>query len=158
MKLRATSLMKIVIFLIGFSILGLCSFWLPWQSRVLADMYPEFAHLRYPLLIGIYLTALPFYLAVYKILELLNYIDKNIAFSELSISALNVIKYCAFTISLLYIVGFIILDFNQAGNPGIALLGMMITFISIVIVIFAAFLQMLLKKALDAKRENEYTI
>ncbi|TXC86049.1 DUF2975 domain-containing protein [Metabacillus litoralis] len=158
MKLQTTTLMKIVIYTIGLSILCLCSFWLPWQSRVLAEMYPEFAHLQYPLLIGIYLTALPFFFALYKILELLRYIDQNIAFSDSSVVALKYIKYCAIAISLLYVIGFIILNYNQAGNPGILLLGIIITFTSLVIAVFAALLQMLLKNALNVKSENDLTI
>jgi len=153
-----TLLLKIALFIIGITILALCTYWLPWQANVLAGMYPEFAHLQYPLLIGIYMTAIPFFFALYQTLNILSHIDKNIAFSELSVKALNYIKYCAITISILYVVGIIILNTQNAGNPGILLLGLVIIFASIVITVFAAVLQELLKKAIDIKSDNDLTI
>ncbi|WP_226665220.1 DUF2975 domain-containing protein [Metabacillus litoralis] len=158
MKYKTTIFLKIAVFLIGMTILCLCVFWLPWQSRVLAEMYPEFIHLQYPLLFGIYMTAIPFFFALYQALNLLTNIDLNKAFSDLSVRALKYIKYSAFSISFLYIVGFFLLISQNAGNPGILLLGLIITFISIVIAIFAALLQKLLKHAINIKLENDLLV
>lgn len=153
-----TLLLKIAIFLIGITVLGLSLIWLPWQATILAEMYPEFVFLKYPLLIGIYLTTIPFFFALYKGLKLISYIDKNQAFSERSVQSLSSIQICAIAISLLYVLGLIILIAVNAGNPGILLLGMVISFASIVIAVFSAVLQKLLKSAMDLKSENDLTV
>ena len=158
MEQITTLLLKIVIYIMGITVLSLCIYWLPWQANVLAEMYPEFIHLKYPLLIGIYMTAIPFFLALYQGLKILSYIEKGIPFSKVSVNSLKCIKYCAITIGALYVVGFCILILQDAGNPGIGLLGLVITFASIVIAVFAAVLQKLLKSAIDIKSENDLTV
>ena len=40
-----------------------------------------------------YVAAIPFFVALYQAFKLLSYIDKNQAFSELSVKALKKIKY-----------------------------------------------------------------
>jgi len=94
---RETLFLKVVIFLIGIPILGLCIFGLPSVANEAAEHYP--AYLLYPVLIGMYAATVPFFFALYQTLKILSYIDKNKAFSELSIKALKNIKYCAITIS-----------------------------------------------------------
>ena len=117
----------------GITVLALCTYWLPWQANVLAEMYPEFVHLKYLLLIGIFLTTIPYFFALYQAFKLLSYIDRNKAFSNSSVRSLLSIKYSALTISILYIIGFIMLLSQSAGNPGILLLGLVITFASVVL-------------------------
>ena len=156
---RETLFLKVVVFLIGIPVLGLCIFWLPWIARA-AEMNPEFPYLLYPVLIGMYAAAIPFFLALYQTLKLLSYIDKNIAFSDLSVKALKIIKYCAITIGILY-AGLIpfLLPIAQADDaPGLAALGLVIIFASIVIAVFAAVLQKLLKVAIDIKSENDLLV
>ena len=158
MKQVTTLFLKAVIWIMGITVLALCTYWLPWQANVLAEMYPEFIHLKYPLLIGIFLTTIPYFFALYQAFKLLSYIDRNKAFSKSSVRSLLSIKYSALTISILYIIGFIMLLSQGAGNPGILLLGLVITFASVVLAVFAAILQMLLHHAIDIKTENELTV
>ncbi|GAE25553.1 putative membrane protein [Halalkalibacter wakoensis JCM 9140] len=153
-----TLMLKVAIFLIGFTVVGLCAFWLPWIGNVLHEMYPEFGYVKYPLLIGIYITTIPFFVALYSGLKLLSNIDRNEAFSESSVESLKYITICASTITLLYVFGIIILITVNAGNPGILLLGAVITFASIVIAVFAAVLQRLFKSAMALKTENDLTV
>src|SRR5699024_6160794 len=107
------------------------------------------------ILIGLYITAIPFFIALYQALKLLNYIGNNNAFSELSVKALKHIKYCAVTISILYVIGIIFLISQNASHPGIVLIGLTILFTSAVIAVFTAVLQKLLKNALEIKSEND---
>ena len=101
--------------------------------------------MQYPVLIGLYVTVIPFFLALYQALKLLNYIENNNAFSELSVKVLKYIKYCAITISILYLIGTIVLMSQNALHPGIAIIGLTIIFTSVVIAVFTAVLQKLLK-------------
>src|SRR5689334_17167837 len=101
MKRGSTIFLKIVIFLIGIAVLALCIFGLPAIAKGAAGT--EFSRLLYPVLIGMYAAVVPFFIALFQALKLLSYIDKNKAFSEVSVKALKNIKYCAITISTIYI-------------------------------------------------------
>ncbi|MGM0845609.1 MAG: DUF2975 domain-containing protein [Bacillota bacterium] len=158
MTVTPTLFLRVSLSFIATSVLALCLFWLPWQASVFAQMYPEFSYMQYPLLIGLYLTALPFFYALCQAWKLLEYIDRNKAFSNCAVKRLVVIKYCAFLISALYMTGEIFIISQDAANPGIVLMGLIIIFASIIIAIFAALLQNLLRNALELKAENDLTI
>lgn len=155
---RETLFLKVVVLLMGIPILALCLFGLPSIANEAAEHYP--AYWVYPVIIAMYVAAIPFYVALYQALKLLSYIDKNIAFSELSVKALKNIKYCAISISLLYATDmpFFYLVGEKDDAPGLILLGLVITFAPTVIAVFAAVLEKLLKDAIDIKSENDLTI
>jgi len=150
--------LKLAVYGIGIIILLLCILALPFLAKHAAEENPEYAHLQYPVLIGLYITAIPFFFALYQALKLLGYIENNNAFSELSVKALGLIKYCASTISILYVVGMILLAVQNALHPGIAVIGFVIFFTSVVIMIFMDVLQELLENVLKIKLENDLTI
>lgn len=160
MKDGTTLFLKLSIVLIGLPVLGLCIFGLPAIAKGAAEYQQELTRFLYPLLMVMYATAIPFFLALYQALKLLNYIDKNKAFSELSVKALKNIKYCAFIISFLYMVGmpffYFIGEIEDA--PGVILIGLILIFAPIVIAVFAAVLQKLLQNAIDIKSDNDLTI
>jgi hypothetical protein len=158
MKQRSTLFLKIAVFIIGTPVLALCIFGLPWLAN--NPVNPDYAHILYPILIIMYVSVIPFFVALYQAFKLLSYIDKNKAFSEISVKALNKIKYCAITISGLYVVGmpffYILAELDDA--PGIILIGLVVIFASMVIAVFAAVLQRLLQEAIDIKSENDLTV
>lgn len=155
---RETLFLKVVVFLLAIPILGVCIFLLPWVAGDVSDW--ELAYLVYPVLIGMYASAIPYFIALYQAFRLLSYIDKNKAFSELSVRALRNIKFCAVTISVLYLVcmPFFYLIGEKDDAPGAILIGMALTFAPLVIAVFAAVLQKLLKNAIDIKSENDLTV
>lgn len=157
-KQASTIFLRLVVFFIGILILALCIFGLPQIAKEAADRYP--AYLLYPVLTGIYLTAIPFFFALYQTLKLLSYIDKNNAFSDSSVKALKYIKYCAVTLGVLYAACMPFLyrlaDLDDA--PGIVAAGLVIIGAAIAIATFTAVLQKLLKDALDIKNDNDLTI
>jgi Protein of unknown function (DUF2975) len=155
---RETLFLRIAVFLIGTPVLALCVFGLPWLAKDVAGW--EFAYLIYGILIVMYVSAIPFFLALYQAIKLLSYIDKNDAFSELSVKALKNIKYCATTITVLYVAGMPLfyLMGERDDAPGVIVIGMMFVFAPLVIAVFAAVLQKLLKNAIDIKSENDLTV
>ena len=158
MKRGSTIFLKIAVFLIGVIVLSLCIFFLPWLANDTAEMFPEFAFLQYPVLLGLYVTTIPFFVALYQAIRLLKLIDNEDAFSESSVNSLNLIKYCAITISILYVIGSFLLMSQSALHPGIAIIGFIIIFASVVIAVFAGVLQKLLRNVLDIKSENDLTV
>ena len=160
MKKGSTLFLKGVIFIIGSPVIALCIFILPKIAEFFAELNPGLDFLQYPFLIGLYLTAIIFFFALYQTLKLLSYIDRNQAFSELSVKSLKSIKYCAITISALYTMFmpllYLMAEIDDA--PGIILIGMVIIFASLVVAVFAAVLQRLLKEAIYIKLENDLTV
>lgn len=118
-------------------------------------------YLHYAIMIGLYSAAIPFFLVLYQTMKLLNYIDKNDAFSEASVAALKKIKYLAIAMSVLLIgfvepVAFMIADADDA--PGVIIIALCFFSIPFVIGVFAAVLHRLLRNAIDMKAENELTV
>jgi hypothetical protein len=157
---RETFFLKIAVFLMGLPILASCIFVLPQIAAFFAELYPKFAYLQYPFLAGLYVTALVFFAALYQTFKLLCYIDKNQAFSELSVTALKTIKYCAMIIGAFYVafMPLIYLMADADDSPGMIVIGMIIIFGCMVIAVFAAVLQKLLTNAIAIKSENDLTI
>ena len=157
-KRGSTIFLRTTIFLMGIAVATLCIFLFPWLANV-GSIKPEFADLRY-VLIGAYITTIPFFIALYQALKLLGFIDKNTAFSGLSVKALTNIKYCALTISAIY-TGTLPFLFSLADAddaPGLVAIGLIIIFASLIIATFAAVLQKLLQSAIDIKSENDLTV
>ncbi|MCP3027762.1 DUF2975 domain-containing protein [Halobacillus sp. A5] len=160
MKQGSTLFLKAAVFLIGALVLALCIFLLPKVFSFGGGSEPELVFVYYFMVIIMYLASIPFFTALYQALKLLRYIDRNEAFSALSVRSLQVIKYCAFTISGLYTAGlpFLYLIAQDDDAPGIIVIGLVIIFASTVIGVFAAVLQILLKNAIEIKSENDLTV
>ncbi|MDX8047028.1 DUF2975 domain-containing protein [Gracilibacillus sp. S3-1-1] len=158
MKHGSTLFLKVAVLFIGLPVLALCLFGLVQIAN--NPVNPEYAYILYPVLIGMYLSVVPFYLALFCAFKLLSYIDKNKAFSQMSVKALKKIKYCAITISSLYVVilPFVYLVAEKDDAPGLIIVGMVPIFASMIIAVFAAVLQRLLQEAIDIKTENDLTV
>jgi hypothetical protein len=163
MKQGSTLFLKIAVVLIGLPVLAVCIFLLPQLAMEAFEHAKDGAVLAYVvfgILLVMYASAIPFYMALYQAFKLLIYIDKNEAFSQTSVDALKKIKKYAFTISGFYVIAlplvFMVAQWDDA--PGLVLLGMVIVGASLVIGVFAAVLQRLLQEAIDIKSENDLTV
>ncbi|WP_342480131.1 DUF2975 domain-containing protein [Paenibacillus sp. FSL L8-0340] len=160
MKLGTTLFLKAAVILIGIPVLALCIFLVPEIANFAAELYPEMTYIQFLVYLDLYASAIPFYIALYQAFKLLGYIDNNKAFSELSVRVLKNIKYCAITISSVYVAGmplfYLIAEKDDA--PGIIVIGLIIIFASMVIAVFAAVLQSLLTEAIELKSENDLTV
>ncbi|MCG7346295.1 DUF2975 domain-containing protein [Sporosarcina sp. ACRSL] len=158
MKRGSTLFLKMAVILMGLPVLALCIFGLYWLVR--NPVNPDYAHILYPIVIGMFLAAIPFFVALYQSFRLLSLIDKNDSFSNLSVQALKKIKFCAMTISGLYVLilpfVYIVAELDDA--PGLIIIGMVPVFTSLVIAVFAAVLQRLLQEAIEIKSENDLVV
>ena len=153
MKKSSTLFLKLVISLIGIAVLALCILFTLGVTKTGGALF-------LPILIIMYVTAIPFFFALYQTQNLLGYIDKNIAFSELSVKALRTIKQCAIAISALYVAGmpFLVSVADKDDAPGAVGFGLIFILASIVVATFAAVLQRLVQNGLDMKSENDLTV
>ncbi|MFD1032349.1 DUF2975 domain-containing protein [Metaplanococcus flavidus] len=160
MKRSSTIVLKTAIFFIGLPVLAGCLYGLSrFDSNSPYWALPELEKLQYPLLIGMYIGMIPFFIALYQSLKLLSYVDRNEAFSALSVKAIKNIKFCAVAIVIVYILEmpFLYLLTLADDAPGI-IIGMFVIFVSLVVAVFAAVLQKLLQEAIRIKSDNDLIV
>lgn len=87
MKRGTTIFLKLAVLLIGVPILALCIFGIPWLAN--NPVNPNYAGALYPIVIIMYVSVIPFIVALYQAFRLLSYIDKNEAFSLMSVKSLK---------------------------------------------------------------------
>lgn len=137
-------------------VLGICLFILP--QLIAWELSGDFDY-GY-MFVVMYITTIPFYIALYRTLELLRYVQGNDLFSNASVNAVKSIKICAYSISGIYAACmpylFIIGDRDDA--PGVVMLGFVVTFASFVIATASAVLQRVLQRAVLIKTENDLTV
>lgn len=163
MKRSSTLFLKAAVVFIGIPVLAACLFLLPQianEANEAAQRGSDIAFVVYGLLLVMYVSAVPFYFALYQAFHLLSYIDKNKAFSLLSVRALKKIKKCALIISSLYVIAlpFVAILAEVDDAPGLILIGMIMIFAPLVIAVFAAVLQRLLQEAIEIKSENDLIV
>lgn len=150
----STLFLRSVIVLIGTLVLGICIFILP------AGIMTDETGYYWPILAGLYVPAVPFFIALYQAMKLLGYIDNNKTFSMPPVIALKNIKYCAAVISGIFAAGmpYIYYAADKDDAPGVLAVGLVIAFASLVIASAAGLFQRLLKNAVDIKSENDLTV
>ncbi len=154
MKLGSTTFLKLIIGLFGITVLALCISVLP----TIINSGEAGAYL--PILLGMYLPAIPFFIGLYQGLRLLNNIDKSLVFSPDSVNILRNIKFCAFSISVFYIIGmpYIFMVAQMDDAPGVAFIGFILIFAPLVIATASAIFQQLLQNIVNIKFENDLTV
>lgn len=154
MKQGSTISLKLVVLLMLAGVLVFCIIGLPAMMREAGPWKFRF------IFWGMYATAVPILFALYQTWKILIYIDQNKAFSDLSVKALSLIKYCALSVSLIAVLGipflFYIAEADDA--PGAAAIGLFFAFGSAAIAALAAVIQRVLHDAIRIKSENDLTV
>ncbi|MEK7584944.1 MAG: DUF2975 domain-containing protein [Patescibacteria group bacterium] len=156
MRRRSTNFLRFIIFILGAGVLALGLFALPSVWRGGSAEFPEASQALLLIILGLYATAIPFFIALWQALKLLRYLDQGTAFSTLSAEALNKIKRCAVVIAVLYVGGvpllFPIAETDDA--PGLVVIGMAIALAPITVAVFTTILERLLQTTLDQKSKE----
>jgi hypothetical protein len=161
MKKGSTVFLRFVIVVLALIGLAICIFGIPEVGGDVLVYFGVPTIWRYIMVIGLYGAAAAYFNALYQTMKLLGYIDRNNAFKEASVVVLKKIKYSAVTMSVLLImflepIGFFIAEADDA--PGMVIIAMAFCCSPIVIAVFAAVLERLLRNAIDMKAENELTV
>lgn len=151
---QSTTFLRVALYILGGVVFFLCVFFIP---RVIGS----FSFLGYdPVLVLMYIPAIPFYQALYATHRLLLAIDEERVFSKNSVMALAIIKRSGFVIAIFYAFllpyVFVLADFDNA--PGLVLIGVCIVCIAFGVAVFSGVLEKLLATAVDMKKENDLTI
>ena len=117
-----------------------------------------------PFVIYLYITWIPFFVALYQAIRLLGFVEKNTVFSQSAVEAVRRIKYCAIAyigfiaVAIAYI-GIMAKMKNGDDDPaGFVAIGLVLIFASSVIATAAAVFQRILQNAVDIKSENDLTV
>ena len=159
-KRSATIFLQVVIVLIGVVVLALM-LWEPHLVGRNAHATTFEIYFKDPFLAYAYTASIAFFVALYQAFTLLGYIGRNQVFSLDSVRALRIIKYCA--IALVAMIGaavaylFIAVRGKDDIAGGVAM-GVLMSFVSVVIATAAAVFERLLQKAVDMKAENDLTV
>jgi hypothetical protein len=159
MKRVSTIFLKVVILLIGIAALaGLIRFPLTEGRAANLNLFSIYWD---PVIAYMYVASVPFFAALFQAFKLIGYIGQNKVFSPNSVKALRNIKYSAMAIAGFIVVGIIWLVSAQHGQDDAAgpiSLGVILTFVSIVIATAAGVFEKLLQSAVDIKSENDLTV
>ena len=159
MKRGSTIFLQIVIVLIGIGALVLL-LWEPQIEGVNAHATNFEIYFKDPFLALVYAGSIPFFVALYQAFKVLRYAGQNKVISPEAVKALRTIKYCAIAIIGFVMVEeiFIMLNHGNDDPAGGVFIGVLISFISIVVTTAAAMFEKILQRAVDMKSENDLTV
>src|SRR5882672_6426554 len=156
MKRRSTIFLRALILLLGVGVLALL-LWEPHLEgrNVNATLFA--IYFKDPFLAYIYLAFVPFFVGLTRAFKILGYARRNEIFSQRSVRALRIIKYCALTTAL-FIVGaeayiFIFVRGTDDVAGGV-MMGAFIILVSAIIATAAAVFQRILQNAVEIKSES----
>ena len=158
MKRGSTLFLKLIILLIAIVVLTWMIVFPRLEGRAtnldLISIYTD------PFIIYGYVSAIPFFVALFQAFKLLGYVEKNTIFSETAIRSVRIIKYCALAIIVFLVLAiFYIRVMAQGDDPaGPTMMGLVVSFTSVVIATAAGVFQKLLQNAVDIKSENDLTV
>lgn len=160
MKKGSTLFLKGVLVFMGVAVLAFCVFAVPTMGPGVNAEFPGIVYPAYVVSILMYASAVPFFFALFNAFMLLVYIDKNQAFEAVTIKALRNIKYSAIAMTVIYF-GAMPLFFQIAqmdDAPGMVPIGTIFICAPLVVAVFAAVLEKLVKNVIEIKAENDLTV
>ncbi len=159
-KRSSTLFLQAVIALMGIGALALL-LWEPHVEGVNAHATTLWEiYFDDPFLALVYAGSIPFFIALYQACKVLGYAHQHKIFTEAAVKALRTIKYCAMAIIGFVAIEefFIMLNHGNDDAAGAVMMGVVITFCSMVIAVAAAVFERILQSAVEMKSENELTI
>src|SRR3989344_4915518 len=158
MKKSSTVFLQVVIVLIGIVVLAIMIRFPQTEGRATnLDLFSTYAD---PFIVYMYLASIAFFVALYQAFKLLGLIGQNKVFSLNSVKALRNIKYCAIILSASIVMAmlYIMMSHGDDDAAGAIAMGIVTTFVSIVIATAAAVFERTLQNAVDLKSENDLTV
>ncbi len=159
MKRSSTIFLQAVIVALGIGALALL-LWEPHIEGRNAHSTLFQIYFNDPFLAYAYTGSIAFFVALYQAFRVLGYVRQDKTFSQTTVNALRIIKYCAFTIIgfVLGAVAYLMIIRPDDDIAGGVFIGILITFGATVIATAAAVFEKTLQTAVDIKSENDLTV
>jgi hypothetical protein len=162
MKRGSTLFLKVVISLIAIgALVGMIRFPQTEGRAANLDLISIYGD---PFIIYLYMSSIPFFVALFQAIRLLRFVEKNDVFCQAAVKAVRNIKYCAIAFSgfvaaaISYIFVMAKVKSGDDDPAGFVAIGLVLIFASSVIATAAAVFQTLLHNALYIKSENDLTV
>jgi len=158
MKRGSTIFLQVVVVLIGISALALM-LWEPHIEGRNAHATTFEIYFKDPFLAYAYTASIAFFVALYQAFKVLGHVRQNRTFSQATVKALRIIKYCALTL-----IGFVVVSVifmiggDREDRPAGLFMRILVTFPSIIVATAAAISERILQNAVDIKSENDLTV
>src|SRR5438876_25098 len=156
MKRGSTIFLQVVIALLGVHVPALDLGFPKQQGKnVNATLFE--IYFKDPFLAYIYLAFVPFFVGLYQAFKILGYARRNEIFSQSSVRALRIIKYCALTTAIFILGAEAYLSIFMRGKDDIAggvMMGVFISLFSAIIATAAAVFERILQNAVEIKSER----
>ena len=136
----------------------LCFVIAPFLGNGIALANQEIAYLYWPCLIFVWVTAVPFYVALVESWRICGEVQKGRAFCERNVKRLKQISRLALAECIIYFAALAFLAVSNLLHPAVLLLILVILCIGFAIAVFAAVLSHLTAKAGALQDENDLTI
>ena len=160
MKRGSTIFLQIVIILLGAGVLAFL-LWEPQLEGRNVNATQFEIYFKDPFLAYLYLAFVPFFVGLYQGLRLLGYARRDEIFSQASVRALGIIKYCSL-ITAMFILGaeaYIFVFIRGTDDiAGGVMMGVFVILACAVIGTAAAVFERILQKALEIKSENDLSV
>ena len=160
MKRGSTIFLQIVIILLGAGVLAFL-LWEPQLEGRNVNATQFEIYFKDPFLAYLYLAVVPFFVGLYQGLRLLGYARRDEIFSQASVRALGIIKYCSL-ITAMFILGaeaYIFVFIRGTDDiAGGVMMGVFVILACAVIGTAAAVFERILQKAVEIKSENDLTV
>lgn len=160
MKKSSTVFLQIVVVIIGLVVLALM-LWEPHLEGRNVNATTFEIYFKDPFLAYVYLSSIAFFIALYQAFKLLGYIGQNKIFSQNSVKALRIIKYCAISLVCFVLGAEAFIVISMGGKDDIAggvMMGLIFIVASGIVASVAGVFEKLLQNAVDIKSENDLTV
>ena len=158
MKRGPNVFLRAVLVLIGVAALAFL-LWEPHLEGRNANATPFEIYFKDPFLVYAYIGSTPFFVGLYHAFKLLGYAGQDREFSLSAVRSLRTIKYCAIALIGFVALGEVIIFMGPDDDrAGAVMMGVFITFASIVVATAMAVLERALQNAVDIKSENDLTV
>jgi hypothetical protein len=149
----STNILRLALLGMGLLALALCVNFI----FLIADGEADY---RSPVWVLPLLAVVPFFIALRAAFKLLGFIDKNKAFSQASVRALQQIKNCAFIVSGLFTLGspYVLYVADRDDAPGLFAMNLVLIGASFVVATATAVFHRLLQNVVDIKSEHDLTV
>lgn len=158
MKSSSTVFLQVIIGIVGLAALAFMLVEPHFEGRNRdATVFEVYFH--DPFLAYVYLASIPFFVAIFQAIRVLNHVRQNTTFSPTAVQAVRTIKYCT-----LLMIGFVAFSFvfmmfgEQEDRPQGIMMRVFVAVPSIVVATAAAIFERLLQNAVELKSENDLTV
>ena len=160
MKRGSTIFLQIVILLLGAGVFAFL-LWEPQVEGRNVNATQFEVYFKDPFLAYLYLAFVPFFVGLYQGFKLLGYARRDEIFSQRSVQALRIIKFCAL-ITAIFILGaeaYIFVFVRGTDDiAGGVMMGVFVILMCAIIGTAAAVFERILQNAVDIKSENDLTV